>query len=148
MPWYIVLITIILAQAILIFMINDTNKKNVSNLKDQLTTAVESNERLSNALLISEQSGKSNVELAETIAKDMVDSERERYRIEAELCRLGWGDVVQTQNRRHTDVKEKSDETINPNDRFDDTISGLLKNAYDCATSGICVRPDPTVGSN
>lgn len=150
MPWYIVLITIIIAQTIFMLMINSKYKSDVLFLNSQINDVIESNKRLTNTITSCELSKKSSIQLAEEIASTAIMSERERYRIETELCKLGWGDSVQTMNRRHSDneKKETTIETIKPDDRFDAAISGLLKNAYDCATSGICVRPDPTVGSN
>lgn len=136
MPWYIILV-IIAAQAMLIVYMRNHHETTVGILNNEISTLQDSNNRLVSAVNTCEVVKSDTIKLTQDVLKDTIDIEREKHRIEKELCVSGWGEKLQSGK-----IGEDND-TIKPDDVFDSTINRLLQEAYDCATNRICVRSNP-----
>lgn len=140
MPWYILIFTIVAAQSLLILYMRNHHETTVGILNNEISTLHDSNNRLSTAVTTCEVVKTDTVKLVEDALKDTIDIEREKHRIEKELCIGGWGQTAQAKR-----VLQEGDHngTIKPDDVFDSTINRLLQDAYDCATNRVCLRSDP-----
>lgn len=141
MPWYIIL-AIIVGQFLLILYMRDHHEVTVGVLNTRIATLQDSNDNLSKSFDQCELTKKSTVKLAELTFNEVLQSRDEQHRIETELCKLGWS-VTPNPDNDTFELEKPSANTIKPDDVFDASINRLLKNAYDCATNRVCLRPNP-----